>query len=92
MDARSSGQTSIQISLNLNLSVETFEIREECLIAGDSCIPLGELQSIVSAGNKVFGFDKNGLVPIEVRAAGYYKLVPTSSVPTLEINGIKMHR
>jgi len=44
------------------------------------------------AENKIFCFDGCALNPVEVRADGYYKLVPTDSLPTLEINGVKMHR
>jgi len=50
------------------------------------------LESIAATRQKVFVLSRQGLSPIEVRADGYYKLVPTDTVPTLEINGIKMHR
>jgi len=50
------------------------------------------LESIAVTRQKVFVLSRQGLSPVEVRADGYYKLVPTDTVPTLEINGIKMHR
>ena len=50
------------------------------------------LESIAVTRQKVFVLNKQGLTPIEVRADGYYKLVPTDTAPILEINGIKMHR
>ena len=39
-------------------------------------LDIRDLDSVASAGNKVFGFDGENLLPIEVRADGYYKLVP----------------
>lgn len=31
------------------------------------------------------------ITPLEDRSSGYYKLVPTSGAPLLEISGVKMH-
>lgn len=87
------GNPDVAVSLDLNLSVGTWVIQDHCLVLGDNTvIALQDLAPMASAGNKVFGFDGRDLFPIEVRADGYYKLVPTASAPTLEINGIKMHR
>ncbi|MEH0019642.1 MAG: hypothetical protein V6Z89_08315 [Desulfobacter sp.] len=87
------GKPDVAVSLDLNLSVGTWAIRDHCLVLADNTvIALQDLVPMASAGNKVFGFDGRDLLPIEVRADGYYKLVPTASAPTLEINGIKMHR
>jgi predicted methyltransferase len=55
-------------------------------------IDIKALDPVASSRQKVFVLSGQGLFPIEVRADGYYKLVPTDTVPTLEINGIKMHR
>ena len=92
------GEDRVEVSLDLNLSEDLFQIRDHCLVLPDGKsgrslkLDLRDFEPVASAGNKVFGFDGENLTPIEVRADGYYKLVPTSSAPTLEINGIKMHR
>ncbi len=94
------GKDCVEVSLDLNLSSRSWQIQDHFLVLDlpDSQseilwkLDIRDLDSVASAGNKVFGFDGETLAPIEVRADGYYKLVPTSSAPTLEINGIKMHR
>ncbi|MDD9302396.1 MAG: hypothetical protein HUK40_08655 [Desulfobacter sp.] len=107
LDAVRAGKNTIELSLDLNLSVSVWPIEDHCLILDTAqgpgsvlsgsgrktfALSLEDLEPIADAGNKVFCFDGESLLPVEVRADGYYKLVPTSSAPTLEINGIKMHR
>ncbi len=92
IDADQAEKSRVVVSLDLNLSVETFPIQDHCLVLDGGSMPVADLEPVLSAGNKVFRCTDKCLVPIEVRADGYYKLVPTSSVPTLEINGVKMHR
>ncbi|WDP91155.1 MAG: hypothetical protein HUN04_16205 [Desulfobacter sp.] len=86
------GNSLVEVSLDLNISVKSWEIRDHCLVLGDDLLPVAGLEPVAGDKNKVFGWDGNAIAPIEVRADGYYKLVPTDTVPTLEINGVKMHR
>jgi len=96
LEADQAGERTISISLDLNLSVREWSIREGHLVLGmdgdEILMGLDLLEPLLSSDNKVFYFDGKDLKPVEVRADGYYKLVPTDTVPTLEINGIKMHR
>lgn len=48
----------------------------------------------VAGSDKMYMLTETGLVPLEVRRGGYYKLLPVArgKPPTLEINGIHMHR
>ena len=99
LDAARNGAVSVTVSLDLNLSERAWRITPDGLVLSEAAggcdavtIPLADLESVAGAGNKVFRFDGNDMVPVEVRAGGYYKMVPTPSVPTLEINGVKMHR
>jgi len=92
-EAMKAGRSFVELSLDLNLSRDRFAIRGDCLVLDKSWeIDIKELSPVASSRQKVFALSREGLVPIEVRADGYYKLVPTDTVPTLEINGIKMHR
>lgn len=92
LGAMEDGTKSICLSLDLNLSQNTWEIDAKRLILNkDTVIDAEKLASITSS-NKIFIFQNNALTPLEVRSDGYYKLVPTTGAPTLEINGIKMHR
>ncbi len=92
-EAMVAGHASVELSLDLNLSRNRFAIRGNCLVLNKTwAIDIKDLAPVASSRQKVFALSRDGLVPIEVRADGYYKLVPTNTVPTLEINGIKMHR
>lgn len=91
--AMKNGEKSVGLSLDLNLSEKVWQLEADRLILGnDIFIDMKNLESITAFKNKIFIFQNNELLPIEVREDGYYKLVPTDSAPTLEINGIKMHR
>lgn len=91
--AAARGQAFVEVSLDLNLSCPRFELQDNALVLDRTWqVALQQLEPIVSMPQKVFVLDREGLFPIEVRADGYYKLVPTDTAPTLEINGIKMHR
>ena len=93
LEAMRNDTKSIRLSLDLNLSEKIWKIEADRLILDhDEFIDMNQLESIASYKNKIFIFQNNALIPVEVRKDGYYKLVPTSSAPTLEINGIKMHR
>ena len=91
--AAAGGMGFVEVSLDLNLSCPRFELQDNCLVLDKTWqVDLHELEPIASMPQKVFVLSREGLFPIEVRADGYYKLVPTDTAPTLEINGIKMHR
>ena len=92
-DAMKAGSLSVELSLDLNLSRNRFVINGDCLVLDKTLeIDIKDLTSVASSRQKVFALSCEGLFPIEVRSDGYYKLVPTDTVPTLEIDGIKMHR
>ncbi len=91
--AVAAGKDFVELSLDLNLSSKRFAIRNNFLVLDKGWeIDIKVLEPVASTGQKVFILSRDGLSPVEVRADGYYKLVPTDTVPTLEINGIKMHR
>jgi uncharacterized protein len=93
LGAMENGIQEVQVSLDLNLSQKTWQIEADRLILdNDTFIARGKLEDIASFKNKIFIFQNKSLTPVEVRSDGYYKLVPTTGAPTLEINGIKMHR
>ncbi|RLB88720.1 MAG: hypothetical protein DRH26_13025, partial [Deltaproteobacteria bacterium] len=92
-EAMAAGHAFVELSLDLNLSRNRFAIKGDCLVLDKTWkIDIKDLEPVASSKQKLFALSHDGLVPIEVRADGYYKLVPTNTVPTLEINGIKMHR
>ncbi|MCE4625125.1 MAG: RsmD family RNA methyltransferase [Desulfurococcales archaeon] len=64
---------------------------EDCRV--EETLPLHVLENF-SPKRSTYMIRQGGLQPIELRGSSYYKLVPTvkGSYPTLEINGIHMHR
>lgn len=93
LGAMARGETQMELSLDLNLSRQTWAIGPDRLILDDDSVMDAQmLASIAASKNKIYLFQHNELNPLEVRSDGYYKLVPTAGAPTLEINGIKMHR
>ena len=84
--------TSIELSVDLNLSRRTFPLcGEELVLDADNHLSRAELQQIVNKENRIFYLEDGHLEVLEVRGAGYYKLVPTDQAPLLEISGVKMH-
>ncbi len=93
LEAMGNGAQKVSLSLDLNLSENLWQIDADRLILdNDNFIDMKKLESISAFKNRIFIFQNNELIPIEIRSDAYYKLVPTDSAPTLEINGIKMHR
>ena len=93
VDAIAKGMNSVRVSLDLNLSEKEWAIAGNSLVMDEaSSLETDQLIPVCSAGNKIFYYKSGELQPVEFRGDGYYKLVPTPTVPTLEINGIKMHR
>lgn len=93
LDAIQNKAQGVRLSLDLNLSERVFQIKDNCLVVDpDIVIDVKTLEPVLRCENKIFIFQNQTLVPLEVRSDGYYKLVPAESAPTLEINGIKMHR
>lgn len=93
IEAAESRAPFVEVSLDLNLSVSRFAIDKNILVIDETTsLDISMLGPVVQAPNKVFYLKGNTLTPAEVRGPGYFKLVPTNTAPTLEINGIKMHR
>ncbi len=93
LKAHKSGAKKVLTSLDLNMSEQAYSIKDNRLFLTDQLsIELEKLEEIKSKQNKIFILKGNTLSPLEIRSDGYYKLVPTKSLPTLEIDGIKMHR
>ena len=90
-DRKNSGV--LDISLDLNLTSRKVGLDAHHLVIDEQeRIPLEALLPVTGSENKVFFWQNHTLTPVEVRANGYYKLVPSDSAPTLEIDGVKMHR
>ncbi|MGE4543240.1 MAG: methyltransferase domain-containing protein [Pedobacter sp.] len=92
LDAMAKGENSIDISVDLNLSRNTFVLcNQELILDAHNRLGMEELQRIADKEQRIFYLEHGQLEMLEVRGDGYYKLVPTEQAPLLEISGVKMH-
>jgi hypothetical protein len=86
------GEETIELSVDLNISRNSFLLGENILILDmENRLNRIELEQIAGKKQRIFYLEGGELLPLEVRSAGYYKLVPTDQAPLLEISGVKMH-
>lgn len=92
INAVEAGESSLDISLDLNLSVETINIESGMICLGGRFVTTDQLQAILKRPAVAFAVEQEGLTPLETREGCYAKLVPTAGAPTIELSGIRMHR
>ena len=82
-----------RVSLDLGLSESTITLEGNFAFFPDgNRVELGSLRGILKRPNTVFILINSELHPVALSDNHYYKLVPTPSAPTLEIDGVRMHR
>jgi predicted methyltransferase len=92
LDAMDRGDNRIDISVDLHLSRDAFDLRgDELILDAENRLSREELRRIEGKENRIFHLEGGRLEVLEVRGDGYYKLVPTDQAPLLEISGVKMH-
>jgi len=92
LGAMDRGESSIDISVDLNLTFSTYTLcGDELILDANNRLNRSELMKISSKENKIFCLQGGRLEILEDRSSGYYKLVPTDKAPLLEISGVKMH-
>ncbi|MEM1610153.1 MAG: hypothetical protein QXQ57_00725 [Sulfolobales archaeon] len=94
LDAMKRGARYIETTLDLGLSRAQIEIRDGKIAIGDLEVDIRELDEIVEEGflYKLIG---GSIVRMDMfRDGNYYKLKPVAidKAPTIEINGVQMHR
>ena len=82
-----------QVSLDLGLSTVYVGVEGSAyLLPGGLSISQGDLELVASRDNAVFFVSGKGIFQAAVSGGHFWKLVPTYGAPTLEIDGIRMHR
>jgi predicted methyltransferase len=82
-----------KVSLDLGLSIAHVGVEgSSYLLPGGLSISRGDLELVASRDNAVFFVSGKGIFQVAVSGGHYWKLVPTLGAPTLEIDGIRMHR
>jgi len=92
LEAIAKGLPYVHLSTDLNISAREFSISDQGLVLDDdNQLSIAELKKIVKKTQRIYLCHDGDMVPLEDRSSGYYKLVPTSGAPLLEISGVKMH-
>ena len=84
---------ALRVSLDLGLSeVEVEQVKDGVLLPDGSLVGKGDLERVVAQEGAVF-FPRDGII-LQVALAGdhFFKLLPTGGAPTIEIDGVRMHR
>ncbi|MEN2974305.1 MAG: RsmD family RNA methyltransferase [Candidatus Caldarchaeales archaeon] len=86
--------SDVKVSLDLGLTQENCKIVEDRVIIRDSCIELEKLEELTGRSRDIYLVDKDELIPVSIAGDHFYKLVLVKwgHPPTLEIDGIHMHR
>jgi len=93
LDAIAEGKGSVTLSVDLNKSIRSFAISEaQVMFDAHNRLTKKELLWISRKPKRVFVLENDTLRTLEYRTDAYYKLVPTQHAPTVEIDGVKMHR
>lgn len=92
LEAIAKGLSSVRFSADLNLSERDFSLSGQSLVLDENNrLSIAQLKKIVKKTQRIYLCRDGDMVPLEDRSAGYYKLVPTTGAPLLEISGVKMH-
>jgi predicted methyltransferase len=82
-----------RVSLDLGISEASIEDRDDGVLLPDgSYVRFEELEMAAEKEDMVFFPCEDRLWMVAITDDHYYKLVPTEGAPTLEIDGIRMHR
>ncbi|MDW8073118.1 MAG: SAM-dependent methyltransferase [Nitrososphaerota archaeon] len=94
LSAAESGLGEVEVSLDLWRSRETVALSKSGVEVRGAAVPLDALREILDDDRSVYALVSGALEKLEVRADHFYKLVKSGPghAPTLEIDGIHMHR
>ena len=82
-----------RVSLDLGLSETTIKQTNTKIILNNiETIEIGELEKIAQDQRSVYFVDNQTVYMAAIGGKHFYKLAKTSGAPTLEIDGIRMHR
>ena len=93
IEALETGAKTVEISPDLNLSRAILELGDESVTLAGKTFTLDELKKIAGKLSGIILVKNDETEKLEFFAGKYYKLRPTAdSAPTVEIDGIRMHR
>jgi predicted methyltransferase len=82
-----------RVSLDLGLSEAVVEVTDAGAVLPDGgVVSLEDLEVISARGDAAFFIEGGSVFQVAVSDGGFLKLLPTAGAPTLEIDGVRMHR
>lgn len=82
-----------RVSLDLGLSEVSVVLGDGHVVLPDgSAVGFPDLRRVADRENTVFFSEDGTLYMVAISDGYFYKLVPTEGAPTLEVDGIRMHR
>ncbi len=92
LEAIAKGHSSVRLSTDLNITQQDFSLSDQGLVLDqENQLSIEQLKKIVKKKQRIYLCCDGDMDPLEDRSSGYYKLVPTTGAPLLEISGVKMH-
>ena len=94
LEASSLGKRTVEISLDLGRSTQIVELSGEGALVGGILVKWEELEKVSERARDIYVVESGGLKTVSIASRHFYKLVLVKwgAPPTLEIDGIHMHR
>lgn len=81
------------ISLDLGISLTKVVVNcKEALLPDGMRIPFRDLRMMANRTDSVYFLREDRIYMVAISDRHYYKLVPTEGAPTIEIDGVRMHK
>lgn len=85
-------KTALSLSFDLGKTRTEIKVENNVIIIGKKKLPIPSLRRVCKDKTSCYILTKKGVQKLALfDGYSYYKLVPTSTAPTLEISGIRMH-
>lgn len=85
-------ESELEVSLDCGLTTTRIELGNREVSLGGRVFEYSELSEIADRFNGIIKLDNGSLHKLEIFSDHFYKLRPTSFAPTVEIDGVSMHR
>ncbi|MCD6341242.1 MAG: methyltransferase domain-containing protein [Thaumarchaeota archaeon] len=94
LQAQTAGKKKVRVSLDLGKGVRELELSDDGVFCEDFRLGWEDVRIAAKRGRDIYYVEENHLVPLSISSGHFYKLVLVKwgHAPTLEIDGIHMHR
>lgn len=80
------------VSTDLGITENVVKRTDKGVLLNSVFLNYESLRKIAHREESVYFVTKNGVFQVAIHEKHYYKLIPTAGAPTIEIDGIRMHR